>query len=281
MKIAWVTDSTANLSKEFLEENDVYSVPIQVILGNDVLREGIDVTPEQLFEKINQSKETPTTSQPSLGDFTTLYTELKDRYDAVIAVHISSALSGTYATSKMAAETVDIPVTMVDSKLLSEPMAHLIREGMKLEKTGATVEEIVEKMESLIAANETIVTIGNLAALNRSGRMSNMQYILGSMLQIKPIIALVDGKLEVAEKIRTAQRAEKKLMKRIEEAIAEKKIKSLSILHVNALDKARQWKDRIQETYHSLEVNISDLTAAVGVHTGEGTIAFSWFSEEK
>lgn len=280
MKIAWVTDSSANLTDDFLKEHpDVHVVPIQIFIGDEVYRDGIDLTLEELYEKLRTTTATPKTSQPATGDFINAYEKIKNTYDTVIAIHISEALSGTLATSKLAAEITGISVNLIDSKLLSEPLAELIRYGISLQNEGKTVGEIVEAINQKVEQNKTYVTVGNLAALHRSGRMTSTQYLLGSMLQIKPIIELTEGKLEVKQKVRSEKKATEKMVSIIDEAIAESSLSKLFILHVNAVEKAKEWKQAILEKHPELAITISDLSSAIGVHTGEGTIAVSWFNE--
>ncbi len=281
-RIAWITDSTANLPDEFMKEHGIYSVPVHIIAGDDTYRDGIDITPEQLYKKMKQLPEgVAKTSQPSIGEFTDVYDKLQQEYDGAIAVHLSAALSGTFATSKQGAEIAGFPVEMVDSKLISEPLAVMIQRGITLLAGGRSVSEIKKELENLAALNETYVSVGNLEQLYRSGRLSSISYFLGSFLKITPIIALEDGKLSIKEKVRTEPRAWKKMIARLEECKKNHGVGEAYILHVNSMEKAVQLKSQIQAAMPEMDISISDLSPAVGVHTGEGTVALSWFNEKR
>ncbi|WP_157888113.1 DegV family protein [Bacillus marinisedimentorum] len=280
MRIAWITDSTANLTEEFMKKHHIYSVPVHIIAGDDTYRDGVDISPEELYEKMKRLPEgvVAKTSQPSIGEFTDAYEKLQQDYDGAIAVHLSAALSGTFATSRQGAEIAGFPVEMVDSKLISEPLAVLIHRGIKLLSDGMSVIEIKEELERLADLNETYVSVGNLEQLYRSGRLSSISYFLGSFLKITPIIGLEDGKLEIKEKVRTEPRAWKKMIARLAECRNDYGVSGAYILHVNSIEKAQKLKQEIVETLPEMDISISDLSPAVGVHTGEGTVALSWFN---
>ncbi|MCA1030400.1 DegV family protein [Bacillus timonensis] len=279
MKIAWVTDSTAHLNEELKNHPDVFTIPMTILFENDEYEDGVNIGPEEFYEKLRNSNTIPKTSQPSIGKFVDLYKRLQNDYDKVISVHVSSDLSGTVSSALQATELVDISVEVIDSRILSFPMAVLLREGMKMHADGKSVDEIIGSLKEMTKKNETYVLIGSLEQLHRSGRMNTAQYYLGSMLQVKPIISLSDGKLSVVERVRSEKKATAKILEILESSLEKSLVKEVYVLFGLRDDKAIQWKEKIESKFPSLKVYTYPLGTTIGVHAGENTIGLSWFTE--
>lgn len=280
-KIAWVTDSTAHLDDELLQHPDVYVIPILILLDDEQYKEGIDLTAVQLFEKLKTIKTIPKTSQPSIGEFRKLYENLEERYDAIVSIHVSGKLSGTYSSSEQAGQLVNIPVFSIDSRLISIPMSYLLKEGIKLQKEGKNIKEIITKINELIPKNETYVLVGNLEQLHRSGRLSGLQYFLGSMLNVKPIISLEEGILKIKEKVRSENRARKRINNYLKSAIEKYNLKEVFLLYSLHEKEALNWKEELKKKFPQVSYLCYPLCAAIGLHTGETTLAISWFNQDK
>lgn len=278
-KIAWVTDSSAYIPNDMKGKEDIYVVPLVLVLDGNVYKDGIDLTHDQLYAKLKAVTTPPSTSQPSIDDFITIYSKLKEQYDAVIGVFISDALSGTISTSIQAADIAGIDLKVVDSKLLSYPLTGLIERGIELNEAGKSVDEIVEQLQETANTVEAYVLVGSLQQLQRSGRLNGIQYLLGSLLNIKPIITVEEGKLVIFEKKRSDIKAVNRIFERFEQAMDQSLIKEVYVLHANAEKKAKEWKERLVSKYSDLKVLVGPLSTAVTLHAGEGTIALGWFNE--
>ncbi|MFB0829199.1 DegV family protein [Brevibacillus laterosporus] len=278
-QIAWVTDSTAYIPADLREKHDIYVVPLEIIFSDGTYRDGLDMTPEQLYEKIEKTQEVPKTSQPSLGNFVELYETLKKKYDCAIAVHVSSKLSGTLNASQSAAMLAEFPVEVVDSKTMSYPITHMILQGMKMAKTGASPEKIASSLRLIAEKTESYILLGSLDQFYRGGRMNGVQFFMGNLLQIKPILRIRDGIFEVYEKIRTENKAIVRMLAQLDQAMQKQQIKNVQILHGNVMEKAQALKKRIKEKYQDVEVMIGPISSTIGVHAGQGTIALSWINE--
>jgi len=279
-RIAWVTDSTAYVPDDIKEKHDIYIVPLDIVFEDGVYADGIGLTPEELYEKVHAAKTVPKTSQPAIGKFVELYESLKETYDAAIAVHLSSRLSGTYSTSCAAAGMVDFPVEVVDSKITSYPMTAILLKGMKLAEQHMDVHSIAAILREEYRRIENYIMVGSLQQLHKGGRLSNAQFLLGNLLQIKPILQIREGMVELFEKVRTEGKAIKRILDQLDQARSTHRITSVQILHGNVLDKALELKDRITETYHDLEVIVGPLSSVLGVHGGQGTLALTWINED-
>ncbi len=277
-KIAWVTDSSAYIPTHLIENEDIYVVPLVLILDGEEYRDGIDLSEEELYPKMKTFTTPPKTSQPAIGDFVQLFNELSEKYDAIIGVHISRALSGTISASEQAAEVAGIDVRIIDSKILSYPLTGLIERGIALNEQGREIDEIVSELQTIAESGETYVLVGSLEQLQRSGRLNGLQYLLGSLLNIRPIIKIEDGKLNIFEKKRSDLKAANRIFEMFDQAMVSDK-SEIYILHANAIDKANEWREIINEKYPNLNVVTGPLSSAVTLHVGEGTIALSWFNQ--
>ena len=279
-KIAWVTDSTAYIDEELKNHPDVYQVPMTIVLDDVEYLDGKDLTAEELYEKLKTVKTSPKTSQPPVGVFMELYEKLEKDYDLVFSVLISSKLSGTVASSVQAAQAVKIPVTTFDSKILSYPLSSLLKKGIALADQGATIEEIKEKLELIRESNETYVMIGSLEQLHRSGRMSGMQFYLGSMLSIKPIISIEDGALNTKEKVRSDKKAREKIFDYLSHSHEKYGVKEAYILYGLHKEVADEWQSQLEDKFPDIRFLSCPIGAVIGVHAGEHTIGISWNNKD-
>lgn len=277
-KIAWVTDSTAYLEEQLINHPDVYTIPITILLDEEEYLE-VDLTPAELYERLKTLKTPPKTSQPSIGAFKDLYEELGEKYDVIFSVHISSKLSGTASSSEQAAQLVDTKVITIDSKILTYPLTRIVKKGLQLAEAGMGIEEIKASLEAMRERNETYVLIGSLEQLHRSGRMSGLQFFLGSMLNVIPIIAIEDGSLNAKEKVRSERKAKDKMIKLLKSAHEKKTIKEAYLLYGFHEQEALKWKEELLKEFPEIDFQAYPLGAAIGVHAGENTLGISWFND--
>ncbi len=277
-KIAWVTDSTAFLNDELKNHPDLYQIPMTIIMDGKEFTDGVDLTPEELYARLKTLDTAPKTSQPSIGAFRDLYEKLQENYDVIIAVLVSSKLSGTVSSSEQASQLVDIPVYSVDSKILSYPLTRMMLKGMEWAESGLEVEEIINNLEMVRDTGETYVLIGSLEQLHRSGRMSGVQFFLGSMLNVKPIISVHDGELSVKEKARSEKKAKDKIVQLLRSAHEKKPLKEVFILYGLHPEEADSWKEELEEEFPNIQFGCYSLGATIGVHAGEHTLGISWLN---
>lgn len=276
-KIAWITDSTAFLTPDLLENKDVYTVPLTIMFGDQAYEDGVDLSAHELYEKIRNSKTIPKTSQPSPGRFMELFEKLKNEYVGGIAVHISSQLSGTYNGSLQAARMANFHLEGVDSLSMSYPMTTLIYKGIELEKQGLTIEEIAKQLRKEVSKNKNYILIGNLDQFYKGGRMSGAQYLIGNLLQIKPIIRINSrGEFEMVEKVRSEKKAVRRILDLLQQAHQETPISTLQIMHGNVAGKAEEWRAELENQYTDIPVTVGEISSTIGVHAGEGTVALTW-----
>jgi DegV family protein with EDD domain len=277
-KIAWVTDSTAFMDDELLNHPDVYKIPMTILLDDKEYIDGVDLTPHELYARLKTLQQPPKTSQPSIGAFKTLYEELSENYDLIIAVLISSKLSGTVSSSQQAAQLVEVPVVTIDSKILSYPLTVLIKRGLRQLHDTDNIESVISDLEELANHSETYVLIGSLEQLHRSGRMNGLQFLLGSMLNVKPIISINDGELKIKEKARSEKKAREKIIGLLRTANEKSPIKEAYILYGLHPEEALKWKTELSEQFPEIDFLTCSIGATVGVHAGEYTLGISWYN---
>lgn len=259
MKTAIVTDSTAYIPKDVRDRLRIRMIPLSVAFGGETYREEVDISAEQFFEKIKQHKELPTTSQPAVGEFVELFTSLREEgYDAVISIHLSSGISGTYQGALTAGNMVDgLNVYAYDSEISCMAQGFYAIEAAKMALDGKTPEEIIARIDEMKKTLRAYFMVDDLAHLQRGGRLTGAQAFIGGLLQIKPLLHFENKVIVPFEKIRTR----KKAIKRIEELLAEDAAKGVplkaAIIHANRPDEAEQWKQQLSSLYPNVEFSIS------------------------
>jgi DegV family protein with EDD domain len=277
-KIAWVTDTTAFLDDELKNHPDVYTIPLTVLLDGEEFEDEV-LTPYELYSRLKTLSTPPKTSQPAVGAFVALYEKLAKNYDLVISVLLSSKLSGTVSSSQQAAQLVDIPVVTIDSKIIAYPLSALIKKGIRGLQLDGNFESVVNTLEAETNKSELYVLIGSLEQLHRSGRMKGLQFVLGSMLNIKPILAIVDGELVAKDKVRSEKKAREKIVDLLRSSHEKNAIKEAYILYGLHPEAAIRWKTELSEQFPEIDFQTYPLCATIGVHAGENTLGISWFNE--
>lgn len=279
MKLAIVTDSTVNIEPEYLTKKNLFILPIPVIVDGNMYYEGVDIKNSEYYSLLNDSKEFPTTSQPSLGEVAELYKEIADMgYDTIISIHLSAGISGFVNNiNNIANDDPRLTVIPFDSLMTSAPMGKFIRTAIDMDAQGASLEEIITRIEFLRDNMGGYILVEDLNNLVRGGRLTNGAAIIGSLLKIKPVLRFDDGNIVLFEKIRTHKKAIKRVTQILkDEKKFHKEDLEFAIIHANrpeaALDLQKSLKKNLEEDY----IPIYEFGPVVGTHVGEGAIGFTW-----
>ncbi len=276
-KIAWVTDTAALLPKEFIQQHHIHVLPLNIVFEEGSLRETVDMTNDEFYEKLRKARVHPKTSQPAFGEHVALYENLKQQgYDCAIAVHTSVQLSGTYASAFMASEQAGFTCYPIDSKIGSFPMMKMLEVGIQMNKDGHDLEEIVQELQSMTERSELSFIPASLTQLQKSGRVSGSAALLSHLLNIKLVISFDDGFCKVAEKVRADKRAKKYVENLLDTALQTSTIPEVAVIHCNNESGAIEWLNHLQQQYTNIKFIVLPLSACVGVHAGEGTLGLSW-----
>jgi len=202
-----VTDSTSDLLPQMLEANHIVSVPLYVLFGGAMLKDGVEVTPSQIFKGVREGKKSPSTSQPSPAEFADAYRKALESADHVMSVHISGQLSGTVGSARLAAQEFEGRVTVVDTRSVSAGLGMQALRAAKLAQQGASVADIVATLERVQKVQSIRFTVDTLEFLRRNGRIGGAAALLGGLLNIKPILEVRDGHVEAAGRVRGQKKA--------------------------------------------------------------------------
>ncbi|WP_158736824.1 DegV family protein [Alteribacillus sp. YIM 98480] len=276
-KIAIVTDSTAYLPPEVTEKENITLVPLSVVFGNEAYEEETELSAADFYDKLKKTEELPTTSQPPLGKFVETFEKLSEDHEAIITIHLSSSISGTYQTALTAGEQVEgVEVYGFDSEISCMPQGYYVMEAARMARDGETVDTILDRLEDMKQSTRAYFMVDNLNHLHRGGRLTGAQALVGSLLQIKPILHFENKQIVPFEKVRT----EKKALNRVFELFDEDAKKETSIratvIHANRQDKAEAIKKQLSEKYPHAEIDVSYFGAVIGTHLGEGSLGIGW-----
>lgn len=281
MKIAVVTDSTAYIPKDLVKQYDIHVIPLSVIFGDETYREDIDITTEAFYKKLSETKTLPTTSQPPIGSFIELFEKLeRDGYDAVVSIHLSRKFSGTYEVAKSAGNMMEkIQVYPYDTELSTMPQGFFAIRASELAREGKDIEAILNELDRMKENTRSYFMVDDLSHLQRGGRLTGAQAILGSLLNIKPILHIVDGYIVPFEKVRTRKRALGRIMKMLEEDVQTKRVRRVVFIHANDEASALRLREDFSKKYPEVETIISHFGPVIGTHLGEGSLGVSWYKE--
>ncbi|MEK4871083.1 MULTISPECIES: DegV family protein [unclassified Niallia] len=278
MKTAIVTDSTAYIPKDVREKYDIHMIPLTVILGSEVYEEEKELTASEFYEEI-KTKELPTTSQPSIGKFVELFEKLSENYDEVISIHLSSGISGTYQGAISAGDMVEgINVFAFDTEVSCMVQGFYAIEAAKLVRVGKTAAEIMPILDELKETSHAYFMVDDLSNLQRGGRLSSAQAIIGSLLQVKPLLHFKDKLIVPFEKIRTKKRAMKRIVELLREATNGDSYYAV-IIHANREEEAKEWKAELEQEFPNIEFSLSYFGAVIGTHLGEGSMGLGWMKK--
>ncbi|WP_048601422.1 DegV family protein [Rubeoparvulum massiliense] len=277
-KIAIVTDSTSYIPEDELEAYGIEIVSLQVIFGEESYREYKEISNDDFYRMLKERRDLPTTSQPSVGEILTTYERLAKEYDEIISIHISSKISGTYHSALAASRMIQgANVHVFDSGIATYALGFYVVEAARMAKEGKSVDEIMVRLDELQQSQDQYFLVDNLAHLHRGGRLNAAQFLVGSMLKVKPILTFRNKEIVVFEKVRTYNRAKQRIFELLEEILEQGYPMRLGIIHARRLEEATAWKEEFENQYgEQVEVVISEFGPVIGTHVGEGAIGLSW-----
>ncbi|MEK5040709.1 DegV family protein [Sporosarcina sp. FSL K6-3457] len=280
MKTAIVTDSTAYLPAHLLEELDIHMIPLTVTLNGKAYDEEINLTSTDFYDKVRGDAPLPKTSQPPVGKFVELYESLKETYDAVISIHLSSGISGTYAGAGQAGEMVEgIDVRTFDSEISCYPQGFYVLRAAQLAQQGATPDAIMAELAEMKQTLRAYFMVDDLTHLQRGGRLSSAQALIGGLLQVKPLLHFQEKVIVPFEKVRTRKKAMKRIVDLLAEDAAKMPLEAV-IIHGNQPEEAETWLAQLTEQLPDVQFTISHFGPVIGTHLGEGAMGLGWVKRQ-
>ncbi|MFF4185637.1 DegV family protein [Streptomyces sp. NPDC001691] len=270
--VAIVTDSTAYLPPQTMERHSITAVPLTVVLGDQALEEGTDISARSLALAL-QKRRPVTTSRPSPEVFAAAYRKVAEAGAAgIVSLHLSAELSGTYDAAVLAAKDAPVPVRVVDTGMVAMALGFCAVAAAQVADAGGTLDEAVAAAEKRAGETSAFFYVDTLDYLRRGGRIGAAQALLGSALAVKPLLQLDGGRIDMLEKVRTASRA----IARLEEIVADRAGSSpvdIAVHHLAAPERAAALADRLRARVPGLvDLYTSEVGAVIGAHTGPGLL---------
>ncbi len=270
--VAIVTDSTAYLPRAALERHGITAVPLTVVLGDEALEEGTEISARSVAQAL-QKRKYVTTSRPAPEAFAETYREVAAAgASGIVSLHLSSEFSGTYDAAVLAAKEAPVPVRVVDTGMVAMALGFCALAAAEVAQSGGDVDEAVAAAEKRAEGTSAYFYVDTLEYLRRGGRIGAAQALLGSALAVKPLLQLTDGRIELLEKVRTASKA----IARLEEIVAERAGTDpvdVAVHHLAATERADALADRLRARVPGLtDLHVSEVGAVIGAHTGPGLL---------
>lgn len=278
-KIAIVTDSTSFLPVDYIKKHNLTIVPLMLIWGDETFNDGVDIQPGEFYTRLKSAKVMPTTSQATPATMQAKFQPLVDQGFDVLGIFISSKISGTLQSAIQAKDlmgTAGEKVTLVDSLSTSLALGLIAVATARAAENGASLKECVAVADKARENSGIFFAVDTLEFLHRGGRIGGAQRFIGSALNLKPVLALKEGKVEGVDRVRAKSKAHDRLLELVAEKVAGKSNIRLGTLHANAADDAKNLLAHATEKLKPVETMISEVSPVVGSHTGPGTVGLAY-----
>ena len=279
-----VTDSVACLPKELVDKYAISIVPISLIIEGRVYKDGVDITPTEVYRLLSANKINPTTSSPTPGDFIQVYRDLSKSVEGIVCITICSDISMMFDSAtkaKLMAEEEKLPVSinLVDSRTAGGAQGFVALAAARAAASGKDLAEVTRTAELMIPRVNMIAVLDTLYYLARAGRIPKIAAWAGSMLKINPILTFAHDRIGMLERARTKPRGVNRLVEIMQERTKGKPV-HVNVMHANVADEAATLKERIESEFRCTELFVTDFAPTMGVQAGPGTLALAFYSEE-
>ncbi len=277
-RVTVVTDSTAGLPPDLAAQHGLRVIPLWVHSGEQSYRDGVDLMPNQFYPLLARAPDLPTTSQPSAGEFLELYRRLAHETEAIVSVHISTELSGTVASALAARQmSHDVPVHVVDSRSVAMGLGLIALAAARAAAEGQDGEQVAALAERLVPWTSVIFVVDTLEYLRKGGRIGGASALAGSLIHIKPILHIHEGRIDALDKVRTRGKAMDRLLEIVAERVGGAGPIHATVVHAAAPAEAEALWDRLVHTFDLAELHLAEISPAIGTHVGPGTVGVAFY----
>jgi DegV family protein with EDD domain len=270
---AVVTDSTADLPDEWRQRYGIEVVPLKVLFGQETFRDRVDMTDEEFFKRLAASTTLPTTSAPSPGEFADAYRRLAADHEGCISIHIGAQLSATAEAARVGASSVEgFRVEVVDSETVSMPIAFLCRIAAEC----ATLDDAVAAVEQRVPKARVLALLDTLRYLEMGGRLSRAQAMIGTMLDLKPLLLVKDREIKPVDRVRTRSRA---MTRMVDFFKSDEPVEHVAVMHAQAPDDAERIAAELRAESPDREVTVGQIGCVLGTHTGPKALGIVYLKQ--
>jgi DegV family protein with EDD domain len=280
-KTVVVTDSTAYIPEEALGSLNIPVIPLWLIWGEERFRDGVDMDPPTFYRRLQESQVIPTTSQPSAGEFESFFREVSTKADTIVGIFLTSKLSGTVASAQVArAHLPELDIRIVDSLSVSMGLGFAALVAARAAAAGESPEEVVAAAERVRDGMNLLFTVDTLEYLHRGGRIGGAKWLLGTALNIKPLLHFVDGTIEPLAQVRTKRKVIARMLDVAEERLGGKRMAEASVVDANSPDEGDAIAEQAKRRFGLPTVYRTTFSPAIGTHGGPGTVGIGFYAEE-
>jgi len=275
MTVKIVTDSTADLPPILAEELGITVVPVYLRFADHIYHDRVDISEDEFYDRLLHDPIHPNTTQPTPQDFTDIYQKLSQEATGIVSIHVTSRLSGTYNSAirgKELAEDV-CPIEVVDSQTVSMAIGMIAIAAAKTANSGKSLQQVVAEIRQIIPNIHLLILFDTLKYLAKGGRIGKAKELLGSVLNVKPLLTIKDGELVPAGQVRTRSKGIQRLFEAVKNAAD---IQDLSIVYSTTLDEAQILADHVGSVFPREQITLARVGPALGVHAGPGALAIGF-----
>ena len=283
MGIKIVTDSTSYIPQEYIKKYDIKIVSLNVVMNGDSRRE-VDIDNKYFYKEMNESKEIPKSSQPIPQELLEIFNGIVEKGDSVVGIFLSSKMSGTYSTANMVKEMVleeypNANIQILDSKTNCMQMGFAAIEAAKASNEGKSMDEVIAIAEYVFNNSRFLFTPETLEYLKKGGRIGGAAALFGNILQIKPILTVVDGETSVFKKVRTRKKTIEEIVTTVLNDIESKGLGDIIVHHINCEEEGLKLAKILEEKL-CRKVSIQSIGPVIGLHVGPGSIGIAYYTKE-
>ncbi|MGQ9684608.1 MAG: DegV family protein [Anaerolineae bacterium] len=279
-RIAVVTDSAACIPAHLVQEYNIHVVPFELVWDGRSYRDGVDITPGEVYRRLRETRSWPTTSQPALGDFAALYTCLGREVEGIVSIHVPDTLSGTVYTARLAAQQAPpVPVRVIDARTAAIAEGFVVLAAARVAAAGGSLEQVIAAAEETIPCVGLFATLETLEYLQRGGRIGEAAALLGSRLHLHPILYLAEGQVKVAGVVRSRRRAVERLLELMADRVGRQPL-AAATFHADARQEAERLAAEVYSRFDCRECWVTEFTPVMGVHSGPGTLGVAFCAQE-
>jgi DegV family protein with EDD domain len=277
--VAIVTDSSAGLPAELVEELRIHVVPVLLVQSGQTYRDGVDITTTEVYRRLRAGQPAFTSAAPSIPEFLEVYQASAQGASGVLSIHMSPGLSNTYGAALAASKQVEgAPTVVFNCNSAAIGQGFVVLEAARAAAAGASLEEVVRRAEEMSAKIRFLFTLDTFEYLRKSGRMGGAAALLGDVLQVRPVLYLPQGTVEVFARPRTKPRALGLILEQMAQQPQDRPMHA-AVVHADVPQEAEDLRRTVAERFDCAELLVTEFTPVVGAHTGPGLLGIAFYTE--
>jgi DegV family protein with EDD domain len=279
-KIVVIADSSASFSDQILKGLDIRVIPLWLIWENETFRDGVDINHQTFYSRLRGSSSLPSSTQPSVQEFVDFFQECKNDADAIVCVLASSKLSGTVDSALSAKKLVpDLPIRVVDSFFSTMGQGFIAVAAAREAAAGKSINEVVLAAERMRDSVNLLFVVDTLEYLHKGGRIGGAKRLLGTALNIKPLLHFEDGLIQSLSQTRTKKKGVTELLDIVEERLGGSKMVEGAVVHIDCPDEGKELMEMVKTRFNPSNTYISEVSPVVGTHVGPGGLGLAFYPE--